>query len=129
MTLPLIRLVLWMSHYYQSPAGQVFDTLIPSSVRSHAGTRERTYYSPSQSAVDEARVEALPKKQQAVLRLSDRSRPPHDVLAVNGRGRMHPGSDQATAGKRADDGRGSSGNVIGIADAMATWRWRERKAT
>jgi primosomal protein N' (replication factor Y) len=66
---PLIRLVLWMSHYYQSPAGQVFDTLIPSSVRSHAGTRERTYYSPSQSATDEARIESLPKKQRTVLRL------------------------------------------------------------
>ena len=64
----LVRLVLWMSHYYQAPAGQVFDTLIPSSVRSHAGTRQRTYYSPSPSASDETVVEALPNKQKSVIR-------------------------------------------------------------
>ncbi len=65
---PLVRLVMWMSHYYQAPAGQVFDTLIPSSVRSHAGTRERTYYSPEPKLLDNATIDALPKKQQAVLR-------------------------------------------------------------
>ncbi len=64
----LVRLVLWMSHYYQAPAGQVFDTLIPSSVRSHAGTRQRTYYSLSPAASDEAAIEALPKKQKSVIR-------------------------------------------------------------
>ncbi|CAN0260642.1 unnamed protein product, partial [Hapterophycus canaliculatus] len=40
----LVRLVMWMSHYYQVPAGQVFDTLIPSSVRAAAGTRRMTYF-------------------------------------------------------------------------------------
>tara|TARA_R110002049_G_scaffold2750_10_gene22432 strand:+ start:70005 stop:72434 length:2430 start_codon:yes stop_codon:yes gene_type:complete len=65
---PLVRLVLWMSHYYQAPAGQVFDTLIPSSVRSNAGTREKTYFSPDRNAIDDELIEALPKKQQAVLR-------------------------------------------------------------
>ena len=47
---PLVRLVLWMSHYYQAPAGQVFDTLIPSSVRALAGTREKIYYNPTEQA-------------------------------------------------------------------------------
>ena len=64
----LVRLVLWMSHYYQAPVGQVFDTLIPSSVRSHAGTRQKTYLSPDHSAINDELIEALPKKQQAVLR-------------------------------------------------------------
>ena len=64
----IVRLVLWMSHYYQAPVGQVFDTLIPSSVRSAAGTRARTYYTPERSALDDSVVEALPKKQQAALR-------------------------------------------------------------
>ncbi|WP_315855008.1 replication restart helicase PriA [Stieleria varia] len=66
---PLVRLVTWMSHYYQSPAGQVFDTLIPSSVRTNAGTRETTYLSPAPSTDDETVVAALPAKQQRVLRL------------------------------------------------------------
>ncbi len=65
---PLVRLVLWMAHYYQAPIGQVFDTLIPSSVRSNAGTRERTYLTPAPAADDEDLVNALPKKQQAALR-------------------------------------------------------------
>jgi primosomal protein N' (replication factor Y) len=65
---PLVRLVIWMSHYYQAPAGQVFDTLIPSSVRSNAGTRERTYFTPEGSLLDDAVIEALPKKQQAAIR-------------------------------------------------------------
>ena len=63
----LVRIVLWMGHYYQAPAGQVFDTLIPSSVRSLAGTREKTYYSPSAEAKNADVVESLPVKQKAVL--------------------------------------------------------------
>ena len=65
---PLVRLVTWMSHYYQAPAGQVFDTLIPSSVRASAGTRERSYLSPDRRSMDDDVIEALPKKQQAALR-------------------------------------------------------------
>ncbi|WP_146533162.1 replication restart helicase PriA [Rubripirellula reticaptiva] len=65
---PLVRLVLWMSHYYQAPAGQVFDALIPSSVRSGAGTRERTYYTPNAKLIDDALIEGLPQKQQIALR-------------------------------------------------------------
>lgn len=64
----LVRLVLWMSHYYQAPAGQVFDTLIPSSVRSNAGTREKTYFHPRMESLDDATINGLPKKQQAVVR-------------------------------------------------------------
>ncbi|MFK8111567.1 MAG: primosomal protein N' [Rubripirellula sp.] len=66
---PLVRLVMWMSHYYLAPAGQVFDTLIPSSVRSNAGTREKTYFTPNASLLDDATIESLAKKQQAVARL------------------------------------------------------------
>jgi primosomal protein N' (replication factor Y) len=66
---PLVRLVMWMSHYYQAPPGQVFDALIPSSVRAAAGTRERKYLSPAPQTKDEAIVAALPAKQQRALRL------------------------------------------------------------
>ena len=66
---PLVRLVTWMSHYYQSPAGQVFDALIPSSVRANAGTRERTYLSPAPSTRDDSVIDALPAKQQRALRM------------------------------------------------------------
>lgn len=66
---PLVRLVTWMSHYYQSPAGQVFDTLIPSSVRANAGTREKTYLSPAPSTADDSVIDALPAKQKKALRL------------------------------------------------------------
>ena len=59
---------MWMSHYYQAPAGQVFDALIPAGVRSSAGTRQRTYFGPDRSLIDDAVIEALPKKQQAVIR-------------------------------------------------------------
>jgi primosomal protein N' (replication factor Y) len=63
----LVRLVLWMSHYYQAPAGQVFDTLIPSSVRSLAGTRETIYYSPGHDAKTAETINSLPVKQKAAL--------------------------------------------------------------
>lgn len=66
---PLVRLVMWMSHYYQAPAGQVFDTLIPSSVRSNAGTRERIYYTPQTNLLDDSAIDGLPKKQQKVIRM------------------------------------------------------------
>ncbi len=65
---PLIRLVLWMAYYYLAPAGQVFDTLIPSSVRAAAGTRERTYYTPCKQLSNDDFVGSLPKKQQSVAR-------------------------------------------------------------
>ncbi|MDC0279242.1 primosomal protein N', partial [bacterium] len=63
----LVRLVLWMSHYYQAPAGQVFDTLIPSSVRSLAGTREKIYYQPTGQAKDPEIIDQLPIKQKAII--------------------------------------------------------------
>jgi primosomal protein N' (replication factor Y) len=56
-----------MSHYYQAPAGQVFDTLIPSSVRSLAGTRETIYYSPGHDAKTAETINSLPVKQKAAL--------------------------------------------------------------
>lgn len=64
----LVRLVLWMSHYYLAPAGQVFDTLVPAGVRGAAGTRSRTYFAPGQPLSDDRLVDQLPAKQQAVAR-------------------------------------------------------------
>ena len=64
----LVRLVMWMSRYYLCPPGQVFDTLIPSGVRSGAGTRQRTYYRPVSSRLTDEVIESLPAKQQTVAR-------------------------------------------------------------
>nr|WP_153556647.1 primosomal protein N' [Roseimaritima sediminicola] len=64
----LIKLVLWMSHYYQAPAGQVFDALIPAGVRAGAGTRQQIFLTPSARALDDAQVDPLPAKQRSALR-------------------------------------------------------------
>lgn len=64
----LIQLVLWMAHYYQSPAGQVFDALIPAGVRGGAGTKERTFLVPAPKALDDREVDSLPLKQRGALR-------------------------------------------------------------
>src|SRR6056297_2986669 len=66
---PLVRLVLWIAHYYQAPAGQVFDTLIPSSVRSSAGTKQRTYFRVDPNRLTDEIVDSLSAKQQTVARL------------------------------------------------------------
>ena len=64
----LIKLVRWMSDYYLVPVGQVFETLVPSSVRSGAGTRERTYYTAQRELQNDEIIGALPNKQQTVAR-------------------------------------------------------------
>jgi len=64
----LVKLVMWISHYYQAPPGLVFDTLIPSGVRTAAGTREVSFFKPTPSSLDDALVAGLPTKQQCVIR-------------------------------------------------------------
>lgn len=64
----LVKLVMWISHYYQAPLGSVFDALIPAGVRWAAGTREQSFFSPTPLALDDALVCHLSPKQQAVLR-------------------------------------------------------------
>ena len=64
----MVRLVMWMAHYYQAPAGQVFDALIPAGVRGGAGTREKKFLKPAKAALDDAVVDKLPVKQRAALR-------------------------------------------------------------
>lgn len=64
----LIKLVLWISHYYQTPAGVVFDTLVPAGVRSAAGTREQKLYTPDPQSLDDRVVDSLPTKQRSALR-------------------------------------------------------------
>ena len=65
----LVRLVMWMSRYYIVPPGQVFDTLIPSSVRDGAGTRKKTYFTANLKTLTDDAIEALPAKQQTAARL------------------------------------------------------------
>ncbi len=66
--LHLVKLVLWISHYYQTPPGVVFDALIPAGVRSAAGTREQAFLTPAPLALDDALVDKLPVKQRAAIR-------------------------------------------------------------
>lgn len=63
----LIKLVLWMAHYYQAQPGQVFDALIPAGVRMGAGTRATMFLRPTQAALDDAAVADLPPKQLQAL--------------------------------------------------------------
>ncbi len=65
---PLIQLVMWISHYYQTPAGVVFDTLVPAGVRAAAGTRSQTIFTPDATSLDDRIVDALPVKQKSALR-------------------------------------------------------------
>ncbi len=64
----MVKLVLGMAHYYQAPAGQVFDALIPAGVRGSAGTRERAFVLPTKMALDDRLVDPLPVKQRTALR-------------------------------------------------------------
>jgi len=64
----LVQLVLWISHYYQTPAGVVFDTLVPSGVRAGAGTREQKLFTADPQSLDDRIVDALPPKQRSALR-------------------------------------------------------------
>jgi primosomal protein N' (replication factor Y) (superfamily II helicase) len=64
----LVKLVMWISHYYQSPPGLVFDTLIPAGVRSAAGTREVAFLSVGPQALDDSAVEQLSAKQKGLVR-------------------------------------------------------------
>jgi len=64
----LVQLVLWISHYYQTPAGVVFDTLVPSGVRAGAGTREQKLFRAEPQSLDDRIVDALPPKQRSALR-------------------------------------------------------------
>jgi len=66
--LHLVKLVLWISHYYQTPPGVVFDALIPAGVRLAAGTREQAFFLPTPLALDDALVDKLPVKQRAAVR-------------------------------------------------------------
>jgi primosomal protein N' (replication factor Y) (superfamily II helicase) len=65
---PLVRLVMWMSRYYLCPAGQVFEAIVPSSVREGAGTRQRLYLQVDPKKITDEVIEALPEKQKMVAR-------------------------------------------------------------
>lgn len=63
----VLKLIQWMARYYIVPLGQVFEAVIPSGVRSSAGTRTRMMLSPGPDAADQQKVDALPVKQRQVL--------------------------------------------------------------
>ncbi len=64
----LLELLQWMSRYYITPLGQVFEAAIPAGVRASAGSRQRIVLYPTKASQDEDQVSRLPSKQQDVLR-------------------------------------------------------------
>ncbi len=67
-TLKVLELIQWMSQYYLTPMGQIFETVIPASVRDAAGVRQRLVMVPTSKAHDATAVANLTVKQQHVLR-------------------------------------------------------------
>ncbi len=64
----LLELMQWMSRYYLAPLGQVFETAVPASVRSSAGSRQRVLLYPTTLAHDQSAIEKLSTKQQSIVR-------------------------------------------------------------
>lgn len=64
----LLELMQWMSRYYLAPLGQVFEAVVPASVRSSAGSRQRMMLYPTKKSFSTEDVERLPSKQQEVLK-------------------------------------------------------------
>jgi primosomal protein N' (replication factor Y) len=64
----VLELMQWMSRYYLTPLGQVFEAAIPAGVRTSAGSRQRLVLYPGGKAHQSNEVEKLPVKQQNVLR-------------------------------------------------------------
>lgn len=64
----LLELMQWMSRYYLAPLGQVFEAVVPASVRSSAGSRQRMMLFPTKKSYSTEEVERLPSKQKEVLR-------------------------------------------------------------
>ncbi len=70
----LLELMQWMSRYYIAPLGQVFETAVPASVRSSAGSRQRVMLYPTDKAHDSEQLGKLSTKQQQIVRAPDRRR-------------------------------------------------------
>ncbi len=57
-----------MSRYYIAPLGQVFEAVVPASVRSSAGSRQRVMLYPTPKAHKEDEIAKLSPKQQQIVR-------------------------------------------------------------
>ena len=64
----ILELLQWMSRYYITPLGQVFEAAIPAGVRSAAGSRQRMVMVPAPHMSDDKALLRLSKKQQQVMR-------------------------------------------------------------
>ena len=64
----LLELMQWMSRYYIAPLGQVFEAVVPASVRSSAGSRQRVMLYPTPKAHQESEISKLSTKQQQIVR-------------------------------------------------------------
>jgi len=63
----ILELLQWMSRYYITPLGQVFEAAVPAGVRASAGSRQRMMLYPTELSSDAGRVAGLSSKQREVL--------------------------------------------------------------
>ena len=72
----MLKLARWLAEYYLCPLGQVLETLVPSGVRTQAGTRVRSFLTVSDSTIRQKKDIDLPTKQRVALELlADRDAP------------------------------------------------------
>jgi primosomal protein N' (replication factor Y) len=67
LTVAMLRLTEWMADYYLCPWGQVLEAVIPTGVRTQAGTREMDFFSVSPAVTARLDEWRLPRKQRAIL--------------------------------------------------------------
>lgn len=64
----MLRLTEWMSEYYLCPWGQVLEAVLPSGVRTQAGTRQVKLYSLAPGVAEQLESMTLTPKQRQILR-------------------------------------------------------------
>ncbi len=64
----LLELFQWMSRYYITPLGQIFEAAIPAGVRASAGSRQKRLYFPTDLANNAAALDSLTSKQRDALK-------------------------------------------------------------
>lgn len=63
----LLPLADWISDYYLTPLGSVLETIVPTSVREQAGTREMVFLSLGETAPSDWNQQKLTEQQRRVL--------------------------------------------------------------
>ncbi len=79
---PMLRMTRWIADYYLCPWATVLETVLPSGVRSSAGTRLTTFLSIDPQAASRLSQEKLSPKQTAVLRVLEGAQSPMTAVEL-----------------------------------------------